>query len=160
MTKPPSKPAPAKAPTAPAPGPAKGEAPQGAPAAAKAAAGKAAAPRIRQEGGRNVLQWAADTARMVALSTSQVLRKLDNSSLSIEEDQGTRGQPSARRSGPMPGGGVNPYESRPVPKQARAREAYRTASPTVARAGADAKGRSPVAGRGRASWWSRLFRRG
>ena len=65
MAKPPSKPA-APAATAPAP---------------KAAPepGTDAPDRVRQEGGRNVLQWAADTARMVALSTSQVLRKLDNS---------------------------------------------------------------------------------
>src|SRR5579863_956014 len=131
MTTPPSKPAPAPR-AAPAPAsmpPAKGMLPAtGEAAKGAASSGAGPASRIRQEGGRNMLQWAADTARMVALSTSQVLRKLDNSSLSIEEDQGVRGQPSPRRSGPMPGGGVNPYESRPVPrKQARARDTHRTA---------------------------------
>ncbi len=78
----------------------------------------------------------------------------------MEDDSGIRGRP-ARRSGPMPGGGVNPYETSAVPrKQVRAREAHRSAAPTAVKAGAGIKDRSPGAARERASWWSRLFRRG
>ena len=123
-----------------------------------------------KEGSRNVLQWAADTARIVALSTSQVLRKLDDNSISLEDTHGAvRGKPAPRR-GSMPGGGVNPYESRPPPRKPE--RALRTAAPTAAPAGGDgtaaggtaaggaAKTRLPGAKRERASWWSRLFRRG
>jgi hypothetical protein len=114
-----------------------------------------------REGARAAWQRAADTARLAAITTSQVLRKLDNSSLSIDDDSAARGKPSVRQGGPMPGGGVNPYESRPPPRGARSRGAHRTAAPTVARdAGDAAKPRSRGSGRERASWWSRLFRRG
>jgi len=108
------------------------------------------------EAGRSVWQRAADTARLVALSTSQVLRKLDNKTLSIDEDPASRGMPSARKGERLPGGGRNPYESRPVPRAppARSREMHRGASPTAV------KPRLPAAKRERASWWSRLFGRG
>jgi hypothetical protein len=101
--------------------------------------------KVRHEGDRAVWQWAADTARIVALSASQVLRKLDNSSLSIDDDAPDRGKPSARQGAKLPGGGVNPYESRPAVTRGAATAA---------------KPRSPVPAPVRASWWSRLFRRG
>ena len=78
--------------------------------------------KVGHEGGRAVWKWAADTtARLAALTTSQVLRKLDNSSLSLDDDSAARGKPSVRPGGPMPGGGVNPYESRPQPRGGRSR---------------------------------------
>src|ERR1700733_6846973 len=55
---------------------------------------EAAAGNVRHEGGRAVWQWAADTARHVAMSASQVLRKLDASSLTLEDDAAERGKPS------------------------------------------------------------------
>lgn len=101
-----------------------------------------------------------DTARHVALSTTEVLRKLDNSSLSLDEDTAAGGKPSARQSGPMPGGGVNPYETRLRSRSSPARDVHRGAAPTAARgAGTAAKAGSPASGRGRASWWRRLLRR-
>jgi hypothetical protein len=113
-------------------------------------------PKVNHEGGRSVWKVAADTARLVALSTSQVLRKLDNSTLSIHEDPASRGTPTARQNQNMPGGGRNPYESRPTHRPpARGSDMHRGASPTVA-----TKPRSPAPARERASWWSRLFRRG
>ena len=107
---------------------------------------QAAAGKVRHDGGRAVWQWAADTARHVALSASQVLRKLDASGLKLEDDA-ERGKPSARPGASMPGGGTNPYDSRPVPRGRRV-------------SGSAAKPRSPGLKPARASWWSRLFRRG
>lgn len=115
--------------------------------------------KVRHEGGRAVLQWAADTARMLALSASQVMRKLDTSSLKLDEEEPPRGQPMARRGEPLPGGGMNPYENKgprrsPPP---RSREPHRTAAPTRAPA---ASPHPPASSRARTSWWRRLFQRG
>jgi len=121
--------------------------------------------------GKGVLNWAAVTARHIALSASQVLRKLDHRGLSIEDTNAPRGKSSARMN-QMPGGGMNPYESRPMP-QSR----YAPKSSTVIKgAGAELATRGPAgagagtragtrttsrpSARARSSWWQRLFRRG
>jgi hypothetical protein len=116
--------------------------------------------------GHAVWQWAAETARNLALSTSQVLRRLDTRSLSLQDEpapakreaahgstklQGPgKPQGSAKLQGsqkpqasakPAPGGGFNPYEGRSVGVKAAAK------SPSPRRAPAHS------------SWWRRLFRR-
>ena len=101
--------------------------------------------------GKGGLGWAADTARHIALTASQVLRKLDHSGLSLEDTNAPRGKPSGRLN-QMPGGGRNPYESRPMPQS---RHAPRS-STVIKGAGATSKASARV----RSSWWQRLFRRG
>jgi hypothetical protein len=115
------------------------------------------------EHGKGMLNWAAETARHIALSASQVLRKLDHRGLSLEDTAAPRGKSSAR-SGPMPGGGTNPYDSRPMPKSRHAPKS----STVIKGAGAAAPVRGPAGARAtskaskpaRSSWWQRLFRRG
>jgi hypothetical protein len=113
------------------------------------------------EHGKGVLNWAAVTARHIALSASQVLRKLDHRGLSLEDTNAPRGKSSVRMN-QMPGGGMNPYESRPMP-QSR----YAPKSSTVIKgAGAQQSARAAVrttsrpSAPARSSWWQRLFRRG
>jgi hypothetical protein len=105
--------------------------------------------------GVGVLNWAAETARHIALSASQVLRKLDHRGLSLEDTNAPRGKPSTRTN-QMPGGGMNPYESRPMPQSRHAPK-----STTVIKgAGAARQPISRPSARARSSWWQRLFRRG
>jgi hypothetical protein len=113
--------------------------------------------------GMGVFNWATDTARQIALTASQVLRKLDHSGLSIEDTAPPRGK-SSGRSNPMPGGGMNPYESQPMPQSRYARKS----STVIKGAGAAPPVRGPAGARAtlrasapaRSSWWQRLFRRG
>jgi hypothetical protein len=119
--------------------------------------------------GRGVFNWAAETARHIALTASQVLRKLDHRELSLEDTNAPRGKSSARL-GQMPGGGVNPYESRPMPQSRHAPKS----STVIKGAGAAQSAHGPAAGAraggaratsrpsapSRSSWWQRLFRRG
>jgi len=110
--------------------------------------------------GHAVWQWAAETARNLALSTTQVLRRLDTPSLSLQDEpapakreaahgsaklQGPgKPQGSVRPQGSVkaaPGGGFNPYEGRSVGVKAAAK------SPSPRRAPAHS------------SWWRRLFHR-
>jgi len=116
--------------------------------------------------GRAVWEWAADTARLVALTASQVLRKLDDSELSLEDSRKSAKpmSPGARGGG---GGGFNPYDNKlPARGATRSAGVLRHAAPTVPRPGAGARGgtaptgRSPTSGRARSSWWRRLFGRG
>ncbi|HEY1725282.1 MAG TPA: hypothetical protein VGF89_07660 [Steroidobacteraceae bacterium] len=100
-----------------------------------------------------VWQWAADTARLAMVTTSQLIRKIDISGLSIEgEDTAKNQQPSkpgtdsARATTPASGarnasGGFDPYNKK-----------------TVTRASAPRKPAAPVA-RKPVSWWRRLFQR-
>jgi hypothetical protein len=108
--------------------------------------------------GRGVLNWAAETARHIALSASQVLRKLDHRGLSLEDTNAPRGKPSTRMT-QLPGGGMNPYESRPMPQSRHAPKS----STVIKGAGAPKTAPKPTSrpsARGRFSWWQRLFRRG
>jgi hypothetical protein len=114
---------------------------------------------VQHDQGKSVLNWASMTARNIALSASQVLRKLDHRGLSIEDTAAPRGKPTVRQN-QMPGGGMNPYESRPTPQSRHAPK-----SSTVIKGGGAPKAASPkatsrAAARVRSSWWQRLFRRG
>jgi hypothetical protein len=113
--------------------------------------------------GKGVFSWAAETARNIALSASQVLRKLDHSGLSIEDTAAPRGK-SSGRSNQMPGGATNPYESRPTPPSRYARKSSTVikgaGAAQMMRAPAAAKATSRPSAPARSSWWQRLFRRG
>jgi len=91
--------------------------------------------------GNAVWQWASETARHAAATTSQLLRKLDVSSLSLQDED-----KEARR-GRSQGGKFDPYDgaARPAPK---------------ARHAAPLAGKRPApAARARVSWWRRLLKR-
>jgi hypothetical protein len=105
--------------------------------------------------GRAVWEWAADSARLVALTATQVLRKLEHKGLSLEDD--SKGSQSKSQGGTGgAGGGFNPYD-RKLPARG-------TRTPTAPRgAGAPRKApsaRSPGSAPVRSSWWRRLFGRG
>jgi hypothetical protein len=104
--------------------------------------------------GTGLFNWATDTARQIALSASQVLRKLDHRGLSLEDTAAPRGKSSARAN-QMPGGGMNPYESRPMP---RSRHAPKNS--TVIKGAGAPRATSRASAPARSSWWQRLFRRG
>lgn len=135
-----------------------------------------------------MLNWAAETARNIALSASQVLQKLEHRGLSLEDTAAPRGKPAGRQK-QMAGGGINPYESAPMPhsryapngstviKGAGAVQVVRGSSGTARVAGATtarttgntrttANTRtagttsSKASAPARSSWWQRLFRRG
>jgi hypothetical protein len=118
--------------------------------------------------GHAVWQWAAETARSVAITTSQVLRRLDTRSLSLLDDtrsgkapaksqatkpQATQSQPTksqaTKSQGPVKG--FDPYEGR------ASKPAFKpAANPTKVAARNPAPGIKPV----RSSWWQRMLRRG
>ena len=91
--------------------------------------------------GNAVWQWASETARHAAATTSQLLRKLDVSSLSLQDED-----KEARR-GRSQGGKFDPYDgaARPAPK-------VRHAAPLAGK-------RPAPAARVRVSWWRRLLKR-
>jgi hypothetical protein len=106
--------------------------------------------------GNAVWQWASETARHAAASTSQLLRRLNVSSLSLEDDESppkaqarpaqTRPASSAAASKPAAParkaqGGFNPYDGAAMP-----------AAPAV-------KKRPAAQAPARSSWWRRLFQR-
>lgn len=120
--------------------------------------------------GNAVWHWAADTARTAMASTSQLLRKLDLSNLSLETDQHNQdeepgiapgrpaakpgGHPAARASGAKRTvdtrtGGFDPYSS----------NAGTSRRPVRATAAPPRANRQPVALESRRSWWQRLLRR-
>ncbi len=130
------------------------------------------------ERGQAVWHWAVDTARNAINSTSQLLRKLDLSALSLEEDQPPpAGTPSAaepavkpaklelapsdaakgpRRAGAA--GEFNPYKSaRPVAPAKPARPGQRLKAEDPPRA--VPKPRRPESAAPRSSWWRRLLGR-
>jgi hypothetical protein len=113
--------------------------------------------------GKGVFNWATETARHIALTASQVLRKLDHRGLSIEDTNAPRGKPSGRLN-QMPGGGTNPYESRPMPQSRHAPKNSTVikgaGAAQTARGPAGARTTSKASARARSSWWQRLFRRG
>jgi hypothetical protein len=134
--------------------------------------------------GHAVWHWATETARNIAISASQVLRRLDHSGLSLQDEPPQGGQASARdvskaaaksagkaavagkaAKGSVSGTrdtGFNPYESRSArastrtpPPSARGAVVSKTAGKNPV-----AKNRSPATAPSRSSWWRRLFRRG
>jgi hypothetical protein len=106
--------------------------------------------------GNAVWQWATDSARRAIVSTSQLLRRLDVSSLSLEDEQ-----PSGAQSKPVPTKSA-PYKSAPNKPAASARKAHGGFNPydgaAMPRAAAPKK-QAPVSARPRPSWWRRLFQR-
>jgi hypothetical protein len=120
--------------------------------ATKAQPPKAAArPESR---GRPAWQWAADTARLAMVTTSQLIRRIDISGLSIEGEkppktqQGAKPAAAAARvaaptgaSARSAGGGFDPYNKKTLPRPPAARRP------------------APALVRQRLSWWRRLFQR-
>lgn len=98
--------------------------------------------------GNAVWQWATETARHAVASTSQLLRRLDVSSLSLEDDESPP-QAQATPASPLKPsapkrtaeGGFNPYDGAAMP------------------APAAVKKRRPAQLAARSSWWQRLFQR-
>ncbi|MGH8232191.1 MAG: hypothetical protein ACRESY_10240, partial [Steroidobacteraceae bacterium] len=58
------------------------------------------APARPESRGRPVWQWAADTARLAMVTTSQLIRKIDISGLSIEGEEPPNTQPGAKPAAP------------------------------------------------------------
>jgi hypothetical protein len=105
--------------------------------------------------GRAVWEWAADTARLVALTATQVLRKLEHKGLSLEDD--SKGSQSKSQGGTGgAGGGFNPYDRKLPARGARTPTAPRGAGAPRKAASARSPGSAPA----RSSWWRRLFGRG
>jgi len=119
--------------------------------------------------GNAVWQWATETARHAVASTSQLLRRLDVSSLSLEDTRPSRtappksmpaksvpGKPTAAgpAAKPAPQGrsagssGFDPYDGAAAARAKPARSAPGHAAPARPR---------PAAAR--RSWWRRLFNR-
>ena len=129
------------------------------------------------ERGQAVWHWAVDTARNAITSTSQLLRKLDLSGLSLEEDQPPGAAPpepapaakptklelalsderkGARKVGAA--GEFNPYKSaKPVAPSKPLRPGQRARAEEPARAGPTP--RRPESPAPRPSWWRRLLGR-
>jgi len=111
--------------------------------------------------GNAVWQWASDSARRAIVTTSQLLRRLDVSSLSLEDEQ-----PSDAQSNPAPVKSAPtrsaPNKSAPNKSAAPARKAHGGFNPydaaAIPRAAAPKK-QAPVSARPRPSWWRRLFQR-
>jgi hypothetical protein len=111
--------------------------------------------------GNAVWQWATETARHALASTSQLLRRLDVSSLSLEDEQ-SRKTPSRGAPGkPAPTKPVSPVA--PVKRPASAGKPRRGFNPydgAAMPAAAAAKKKRPAASApARSSWWRRLFQR-
>jgi hypothetical protein len=87
--------------------------------------------------GNAVWQWASETARHAVASTSQLLRRLDASSLKLEELDENKAKQA----------GFNPYDGAGVARAPAAKKPGSKKNPpaTVRRA--------------RTSWWRRLFQR-
>ncbi len=108
--------------------------------------------------GKGILSWAAETARHLALTTSTVLRRLDHKGLAID-DTAPRGKPSSRAS-ELPGGGFNPYESRPRLDRGARGSSTRSAPPSRPAPPTGGAGRGARrAAAARTSWWQRLLGR-
>jgi hypothetical protein len=129
------------------------------------------------ERGQAVWHWAVDTARNAINSTSQLLRKLDLSGLSLEDDQPPTEAPSAADPAAKPtklelapsdagkgarkagaAGEFNPYKSaRPVAPAKPGRPGQRFKAEDPVRS--SAKPRRPESAAPRPSWWRRLLGR-
>jgi hypothetical protein len=114
--------------------------------------------------GNAVWQWASETARLAVASTSQLLRRLDVSSLSLEELQEDQQSPKKSKTPSAPKSQAKPAPTRPakpgeplaVAPRERGFNPYDGAA--IARAAAPKKP-PVVVKRARAPWWRRLFQR-
>jgi hypothetical protein len=117
--------------------------------------------------GNAVWQWATETARHAVASTSQLLRRLDVSSLSLEELQEDKHPPktnapkSQSKASPTrptaPTRPAAPGKPAAPPSRERGFNPYDRAA--IARAAAHKKQQPAVVKRARAPWWRRLFQR-
>jgi hypothetical protein len=127
--------------------------------------------------GQAVWHWAVDTARNAINSTSQLLRKLDLSGLSLEDEQPSGAAPSEQEPAAKPqplelapsdagkgarkpgaAGEFNPYKSaRPVAPAKPVRPGQRLKAEEPARP--SRKPRRPELLAPRPSWWRRLLGR-
>jgi hypothetical protein len=107
--------------------------------------------------GNAVWQWATETARHAVASTSQLLRRLDVSSLSLEELDEDKPAPKTktRSSSGAPAAPTKP--AAPVRKAERGFNPYDGAA--MPRAAAPRKPQPTMPTRARRSWWRRLFQR-
>jgi cytoskeletal protein RodZ len=109
--------------------------------------------------GNAVWQWATETARHAVASTSQLLRRLDVSSLSLEDDAQARKAPT--RSSPSKPSQTGPAATgkpaAPAPKTPAGFNPYDR--PALPRAAAGKKKQSAAPVPRRRSWWRRLFQR-
>jgi hypothetical protein len=117
--------------------------------------------------GNAVWQWASETARLAVASTSQLLRRLDVSSLSLEElqeDQQSPKTPKSPKSPSAPKSQAKPSPTRsakpgkPLAVAPRERGFNPYDGAAIARAAAPKKPPVPVKP-ARAPWWRRLFQR-
>jgi hypothetical protein len=107
--------------------------------------------------GNAVWHWATETARHAMSTTSQLLRRLDVSSLSLQEEQPPEveskpasppGPSSTPAASVRPGArGFNPYDGAAARPATAARNRPAAATPRAAPA------------RARSSWWRRLLQR-
>jgi hypothetical protein len=121
--------------------------------------------------GNAVWQWATETARHAVASTSQLLRRLDVSSLSLEELKEDKPPPntpkSQAKSSPSPtrvapgkpaAPGNSPAPGKP-PTVAPRERGFNPYDRSVSARAAPLKKPPAVARRVRAPWWRRLFQR-
>jgi len=111
-----------------------------------------------------VWQWASETARHAVASTSQLLRRLDVSSLSLEDDAQAPSAPTktspTKTSSAKPsqtGAAATAKSAAPAPKTHGGFNPYDR--PTIPRAAAGKKKPFAAPVRRRRSWWRRLFQR-
>ena len=116
--------------------------------------------------GNAVWQWASETARLAVASTSQLLRRLDVSSLSLEELEDDKKPPKAASKTSASTSTSTPAQSgraatgkpaAPAPKMAAGFNPYDRAATPRAAARKKTPAAAPVARR--RSWWRRLFQR-
>jgi hypothetical protein len=113
--------------------------------------------------GNAVWQWATETARHAVASTSQLLRRLDVSSLSLEELQDDQQPPKTPKS--QAKASASPTRAAPgkpvaPPSRERGFNPYDGAAIARAAASSAAKKKPPaLVKRARAPWWRRLFQR-
>jgi hypothetical protein len=124
--------------------------------------------------GNAVWHWAADTARQAVASTSQLMRRLDLSGLSLETEpppkDPTRPAPGNASSGKP----ANPAPGQPAPPKSEAGPGelklaatgrtgrgggYNPYDGAAVRPAAAPRNRPAAVSPARASWWRRLFRR-
>ena len=111
--------------------------------------------------GHAVWQWTAETARNVALTTSQVLRRLDSDALQLKDDTLPGRGKGAATTDKMPGGAFDPYESRPAARPPAPTGGGAAAPKPTAPAPRPAPAPPPKAAAPPvpAPWWRRLFGR-
>lgn len=128
--------------------------------------------------GNAVWQWATETARHAVASTSQLLRRLDVSSLSLEDTQPSKTETETKPAAPAPGksvpgkpapplAGVKPVAPGrsertgfdPYDRSAAARATAARATATRGKPAKPAKPQPAAPAAARASWWRRLLQR-